>query len=194
MLAMHQQIHQCRSQSCWCFCTFTTSAGARGAGSALADTPVQKPVLLVFLYFYPWCSNQQCWSYTGRYTDAGTSPAGLFVLLQPVQEPGVLVVPQQIHWCMSQPCWCFCNFFLHQCTTQLHCSTPPYYTSVLPSSSGNFVASYTSVLASSTGYIVAITPGAYIQCTPAQEPALLTFCEGVVTSSAGDFVAEWARL
>ena len=49
-----------------------------------------------------------------------------------------------------------------------------------------------SVSASSTGYIVAITPGVYIQCMPVQEPALLTFCEGVVTSSTGDFVAEWA--
>ena len=129
---------------------------------------------------------------TGRYTSAGASPSGVFVLLPLVQEPGVLVVPQQIHQCMSQPCWCFCNFFLSQCTTQLHCSAPPYYTTVLPSSSGNFVASYTSVSASSTGYIIPITPRAYIQCTPAQEPAVLTFREGVVTSSAGDFVAEWA--
>ena len=31
---------------------------------------------------------------------------------------------------------------------------------------------------------------AYIQCMPAQEPALLTSCDGVVTSSAGDFVAK----
>ena len=107
----------------------------------------------------------------------GASPAGVFVPLMPAQQPGVLVVPQQMHWCTSQPCWCFCNLSLSQCTIQLHCSIPPYYT---------------SVSASSTSYIVAITPGVYIQCMPAQEPALLTFCEGVVTSSAGYFVAEWA--
>ena len=135
VLVVHWQIHQRRSQGCWCFCT-----------------------------------------------------------LPLVQEPGMLVVHWQIHQCRSHPCWCFCNSFLRQCTTQLHCSVPSYYTSVLPSSSGNFVASYTSVSASSTGYIVPITPGVYIRCTPAQEPALLTFCEGVVTSSAGDFVAEWALL
>ena len=53
VLVVHWQINWCGSQPCWGFCTFDASAGARGAGGALADTPVQVPALLVFLYLYP---------------------------------------------------------------------------------------------------------------------------------------------
>ena len=64
------------------------------------------------------------------------------------------------------------------------------YINVTPNITGNFVTLYTSVQAFITGYFFASTPGAYIQCTPTQDPTTPALCDNVSANIIGEIIAE----
>ena len=59
MLVKHQKKHWCKNEVCWCFCTFTANAGARGAGAFVLLPPAHQPGMLVVHWQIHQCGSCQ---------------------------------------------------------------------------------------------------------------------------------------